>query len=812
MTRCRKVVLACVAVAMPYLAGFACGPDWGADVFVRPLRPDDSKSYLNGKLGVLQPTYPRADLIFAYRILNGGALSEKEKSSYVATESFTEIDLGAMREGQNVAPVDSKGVPQPPKLTPEQAWLKARAAYPGSVSEINPDRVTYVRVPGNFEYHETFTNCYDDAFRKAASTLHAREAAWGAQSEWTMDWVRAQDVVFRTCAGTESGVGYQRSPPLPIAPPAGAPAGAPALLLADRAYQIAAALFYAQNYDAAHAAFLAIAKNSASPWQPWGQYLAARALVRKSFNTPETGDPLEEERFDGPVMEQAQREIEAALSVSPKGEIRDALEAQLEFVTLRTEPEKRASYLGASLAGPRSDPGFAQHLIDLTWLMDFRSDGTGLRSAPAIGEFTRLRPYNDHKVRSATELDKAFTNQAILRATSDLVDWLFTFQSGSRAAKTHATDTWTKTHSMPWLLNALAHCEGTETEDDALLAAASKVDPSSPAWASVTFHLVRLLQIRGEWEGAAAALRAGAPAIESNTGSTQNAFLQLQMMNAGSLEELLEYAPKRALEKQSQDYYNWQLCSDLIKKEHRRNDCQASIDEFQYDGGAAAVLNTQLPMAMLVSAAKSSLLSEQLHQALVIMAWTRAIRLKDTPHESALRPMLPIKLLEEAGLGERYSLLLTLARNPGLVPYLGDGVQRSYAYDFVDSYRDNWGPWDGVPIDGPAPRFLSAKQRAAASYELRVLQASDAGSVPELAIGRELVDYVRDHGDVQQGDEAMFLVLRMLRYGGLGWSDSDEVRKKQADLESSLRADAARILRQRYASSQWTQKAGPFVR
>ncbi len=194
------------------------------------------------------------------------------------------------------------------------------------------------------------------------------------------------------------------------------------------------------------------------------------------------------------------------------------------------------------------------------------------------------------------------------------------------------------------------------------------------------------------------------------------------------------------------------------------------------------------------------------------MAWTRAIRLKDTPHESALRPMLPIKLLEEAGLGERYSLLLALARNPGLVPYLGDGVQRSYAYDFVDSYRDNWGPWDGVPIDGPAPRFLSAKQRAAASYELRVLQASDAGSVPELAIGRELVDYVRDHGDVQQGDEAMFLALRMLRYGGLGWSDSDEVRKKQADLESSLRADAARILRQRYASSQWTQKAAPFVR
>ena len=50
---------------------------------------------------------------------------------------------------------------------------------------------------------------------------------------------------------------------------------------ADRAYQIATASFYAGQWDAAVTRFRAIAADRTSPWQPWGEYLAGRAFLRK---------------------------------------------------------------------------------------------------------------------------------------------------------------------------------------------------------------------------------------------------------------------------------------------------------------------------------------------------------------------------------------------------------------------------------------------------------------------------------------------------------------------------------------------------
>jgi hypothetical protein len=51
---------------------------------------------------------------------------------------------------------------------------------------------------------------------------------------------------------------------------------------ADRAYQIAAAEFYAGQFDAASADFLRIAADRSSPWHGIAPYLAARALIRKA--------------------------------------------------------------------------------------------------------------------------------------------------------------------------------------------------------------------------------------------------------------------------------------------------------------------------------------------------------------------------------------------------------------------------------------------------------------------------------------------------------------------------------------------------
>lgn len=68
------------------------------------------------------------------------------------------------------------------------------------------------------------------------------------KTEWSFKWVSAQDQVFSNCGGKAHVI------------PASLNSG-DAQLRADRAYQIAAAHFYCQNFDEASAEFDAIAKS-----------------------------------------------------------------------------------------------------------------------------------------------------------------------------------------------------------------------------------------------------------------------------------------------------------------------------------------------------------------------------------------------------------------------------------------------------------------------------------------------------------------------------------------------------------------------
>ena len=74
---------------------------------------------------------------------------------------------------------------------------------------------------------------------------------------------------------------------------------------------------------------------------------------------------------------------------------------------------------------------------------------------------------------------------------------------------------------------------------------------------------------------------------------------------------------------------------------------------------------------------------------------------------------LPQKVQAQAGAGTGFRPLVTLVRNPGLRPYLDAGVQRSYSFDFIESYHYNWwckewglswweNPWQqrGYPNEG----------------------------------------------------------------------------------------------------------------
>src|SRR5438093_1235360 len=79
-----------------------------------------------------------------------------------------------------------------------------------------------------------------------------------------------------------------------------------------------------------------------------------------------------------------------------------------------------------------------------------------------------------------------------------LSDWIVTFQATDQEALAHALAQWEKTSALPWLVAALAKLDASHEKAAQLVAAATQLQPTSPAFASVAFHRARLLLQSGK--------------------------------------------------------------------------------------------------------------------------------------------------------------------------------------------------------------------------------------------------------------------------------------------------------------------------
>ena len=189
-----------------------------------------------------------------------------------------------------------------------------------------------------------------DAFKTAERTLE-RGAKYGVESTAVKEWVSGAGPGVRELRwGRRNG-----SRRLESSDP---------LLQADRNYQIAAALFYQRRFDEAAAAFDSVAKDQASPLAGYGEYLAARAMVRKAtLSTADYG------KLDKDRLRAAQAKLEVLLR-DPKTEAsRTAAQRLLDYVRFRTEPEKRVVELEQMMTSPVPGPDFKQHLWDYVLLV-----------------------------------------------------------------------------------------------------------------------------------------------------------------------------------------------------------------------------------------------------------------------------------------------------------------------------------------------------------------------------------------------------------------------------------------------------------
>jgi hypothetical protein len=649
----------------------ACGPRAVDLVPVRSGGPADERAYAKGDLGVVRPDFSFRYLLQAYRTL----APRSPGPAAVTTPAVTD-------------PGSSSFWPDP-----VAAWAKNRTELLGTAVATSDRAVDSQnrRVPGSD--YQTFLNCPDDAFAGALWTLKARSERFGLDSAQVRDWTRAQAAVFENC---HDG---------PLVLPAPAAVGADELIRADRAYQTAAAYFYATQYEEAVRRFRTIADDRGSAWRPTGRYLAARANIR--FATVPTASP------DQDRLAAAETDLRAVLADTAAAPLHRSARGLLGFVAARIHPIERLHELSTRLtaAGAPADQDFYDYRFIL--------DAVSSQASP-------------------------FPRTEVVRG-DDLTDWLTVMRQRDEAATARALERWHADKAPVWLVAALWRVDGTDPDADALLEAARLIDRRSPAFPTVAFLRVRLLASLGRARDARAAL-ASLPARPAPGfgAETINLFKAERLMLAENLDQFLANAPRAIVVEWSDPY---RFPNGRLRVESK------SHDQPVFDEDAATILAEQLPLARLVDAALSPALPPRLRQRVAVAAFTRAIvlrrgeagaRLVPVLRETA--PMLRADLDRYARAGsadERYSAgVLFLLNTPGAtVDVRGDEDDFWFevvepAREFDHTFRRNWwcdvnGRFHNKPYDGAseavrllyadgrvsAPAFVTAAERAAAERE-----------------------------------------------------------------------------------------------
>ena len=739
----------------------ACGPDFEGDIFVRINHPDDLASFAKGDLGILQAGYDSTDYAVAYRYLSGGKLSDSERNAYAPSVSQPQ----PVADYRNLAPDQIAAAQEAEKQAQENAqpfgrWLRARAkSIPeGTPGEQKPAFPT--NYDGTITLDEGYLNCPDAAFTNATLTLANRSNTWGKQSPSVIDWIHAQDAVFANCASKIVVL------PRPVS------SNSPALLKADRTYQIASATFYAKQFDDAARQFAAIAADGSSPWVSWGAYLAARATVRKAFAMGNATDPYSGDvaTYDQDTMMRAQHMLESLLKQPDPKPSRAIIQGQLNFIRIRTQPTERVAEICSALTGPGPDLHFRQDLADLSWAM-----GKNLKLAD----------------------------------TPPLLEWIEAWRGSGTVSGAYAT--WQENHSLPWFVMAMVKASPNDEVASTLIDEAAKIPESSAAYDTVFFHRVRLLIALKRTDEARTLLDVTLPALRRQKPSSKlNALLAERVAVARNFSEFLAYAPRPTVSTGSQG--SWDLHGQCNAKAHAVNeeaDCP-EVKQPQFDDDAVVVLNQQTPINLLIEATTSTSLPANLRQNIAIATWTRAVLLQDAASAAKLAPSLPKAVRDTAGSSIGFTADLAILRNPGTRPYLELGVSRVASFSYFDELRDNWWckPWGDPqnyeqaknPRPLPIPPFLPPDQLARAGSEYQRLQQFPDSVI---VIGQRVLDYAKDHPDDPLVPEALALTVRAGHYACQPYNTTGDPDKSEY---TPISKAAFELLHRRYPRSAWALK------
>jgi hypothetical protein len=529
------------------------------------------------------------------------------------------------------------------------------------------------------------------------------------------------------------------------------------LLRADRRYQIAAARFYAGQYEEARTAFDAIAKDTASPWKDIAPYLAARALVRQG--TIEKNEA---------AMGQAAERLQAILKDPTRKPLHGASQGMLDFVRARLMPLDRLRELEKELMQPNLGPQLQRILIDYTQIWDH------LEKPPELKD-------------------------------SDLANWIEVLQ-----ARGPAVEQWRAKRTTPWLIATLISADTKDPASNELIAAARAVPAGSPGWASATYWGIRLAVNCGDTEGARqwADLALGRVSDLAPSNLLRAERLKL----ARDWEEFLRFAARKPAA-----VGNDELGGEHVPNASELNGKTVAFD---LDATEPLNHRIPLALWIDASKNDllPKLLQAQVAQAAWVRAIllddapssrTLATRLAQLSPELAgeMRGYLAV---QDPASARFYAVFLML-RAPGLTPLIRPGFGRMTSVLNSDPFRDNW--WflgdgrpgqpdrdhdalaDLYPPKGPIgpTEFLSSGQRSAGEQEWQKMANRGGDSVNFLA--GETIAWSTAHPQDPRVPQALHLVVEATHYGPADGVKSKEYSKQAFD-----------ILHRKYPASEWTKK------
>lgn len=418
-------------------------------------------------------------------------------------------------------------------------------------------------------------------------------------------------------------------------------------------------------------------------------------------------------------------------------------------------------------------------------------------------------------------------------AQDEITDWLYAFQMQGSEAYLYSLKRFEERESDLWLMTALSQADKSSTQLPRLIEAANRADRTGPAYPTIAYHHARILLMQGKNEEARKLIDYMLGLGDTLPISATNSFAEMKLKLVETLADFLKYSLKKPYALN----YNGSIgtIEDIIAEQksyfdpeyHKegREAYEAGVEEQykterewngrpMFDEGAIDVLNQHFPTSSLVEVYNSPVLPDYLKPRLAMAIWTRAYLLNDaatlakfsaelTKYEPTFAPGLDAIEAARTPAARENALLFFVLKNPILTPYLEDGFGKT------DNTVEEWSidDWWCEPYDSeynettnaegprslpPRPAALKPAQTQAAQAERKKLKAT--GDAPKF-LGNKVLAWARRSPADKRVPEALYLMTIANGWSKYGCGNNEE-----------LRNEMARLIKTRYANTEWAAK------